>query len=260
MNILRLLYPLRLRQSFYSRIISKRFGFPHLPPSGSRLHFAAASLPALLPTDWGHRQIAWLGFYELELSRRIVALAQEGGLLVDVGANIGYFSCLWAAASSRNSVCAFEASPRNFPMLQRNVAAQSVSERVKLFEQAVGKEQGTLAFDVGPQEQSGWGGLTNSASAQTLEVNVGRLDDLLPAESQVSVLKIDTEGADAWVLAGAERLLRNRQIQHIFYEENLERMAQLGIAPRTAVQFLTGLGYKVSNLDHSPNEFHASLT
>ena len=65
------------------------------------LSFApGASMSALLAGDVISCGIAVTGFYELDLSRRLSALAKRGGRLVDVGANLGYFSFLWLAARS----------------------------------------------------------------------------------------------------------------------------------------------------------------
>lgn len=258
MNMLRWVYPLRLRQSLYSRVVSRHVGFPKLAASGAKLHFADVSMPALLPTDWGHGRIAWLGFYELELTRRMCALARTGGVLVDVGANVGYFTCLWAGVNLGNEVHAFEPSPRNLTMLRTNVAAQNNFQRIKVYDVAAGRESGSLVFDPGPAEQSGWGGLAVQNSAQTMAVEVRRLDEMLPTDLDVAVLKIDTEGADAWVLMGAEGLLRHHQIGNIFFEENEERMEQLGIAPKTAERLLIAHGYKVTPLPNTVGEFHAT--
>src|SRR5882724_3580048 len=109
---LRKVYPLWLRKLIYFHFIARR----NLCPAnthGFSLEFAPVSIKSLLSTDYGHRQIAWLGFYELDLSRRISSLARQGGLFVDVGANIGVFSCIWAALNPTNEVYAFEPSPRN---------------------------------------------------------------------------------------------------------------------------------------------------
>jgi FkbM family methyltransferase len=259
MNMLRWVYPLRFRESFYSRVVSKFGKFPRLPACGAELHFAHVSMPAILPTDLGHRRIAWMGFYELELTRRMVALARPGSVLVDVGANVGYFTCLWAGLNPANEVHAFEPSPRNLAMLRTNVTAQNNSQRIKLYDVAAGRKSGSLAFDPGPAEQSGWGGLAVKNSTQTMDVAVRRLDEVLPADLPVVVLKIDTEGADAWVLIGADGLLRRRQIANVFFEENPERMEALGIAPGTAEKLLVEHGYKVVPIPRTGGEFHAWL-
>jgi FkbM family methyltransferase len=255
MNILRKIYPLWLREKLYFHPIFGRKDWPdgmgEVP-----LEFAPAKMSALLPTDHGHRQIAWCGFYELDLSRRISFLARQGGLLVDVGANVGYFSCMWAALNPQNEVYAFEPSPRNLTMLKKNISALPNPDAVKIFDHAVGREDGFFNFDIGPEEQSGWGGLATSQSARTIQIKVKRLDDIIPAGKTISVLKIDTEGADTWVLMGAENLLRQKRIKNIFFEANLERMQQLGIQAGEAAKFLTGLDYKVSSLGDT--EFYAT--
>ena len=95
---------------------------------------------------------------------------------------------------------------------------------------------------MGPSEQSGWGGLATAESDRTIRVAVSRLDDLLPTDFTASVLKIDTEGADCLVLAGAQRLLGRRAFAHVFCEVNPERMKVLGIPPGEAERCLQAAG------------------
>lgn len=113
--------PLWLREKLYYRLLSKKaHKFSHLFDSTS-LEFASSVKLKLEPKDVGHQAIAFCGFYELGLTRNIAALAKQGGIFVDVGANYGYFSCLWAALNSDNRVIAFEASPRNVLPLRENI-------------------------------------------------------------------------------------------------------------------------------------------
>ena len=244
MNILRAVYPLWLREKIYHRTVAH---LNHLPDrsDGFPLEFVPYQMHALLPTDLCHRQIAWLGYWELSLTRQILRLAREGGLMVDVGANAGYFSCIYAAANPHNEIYAFEASPRNCGMLQQNLSKLTNRERVSIFEFALGKDTATCAFDPGPAEQTGWGGFSNTITQCTTQVNVVRLDDVIPDRKAISVLKIDTEGADTWVLFGAEKLLRQKRIKHIFFELNPGRMDALGIKENEAVDFLTDFGFQI---------------
>jgi FkbM family methyltransferase len=255
MNFLRKIYPLWLRGKLYFHWPARQRARPENFTEVS-LEFAPVKLCALLNTDCGHRQIARLGFYELELSQRMAVLGRRGGLLVDVGANVGYFTTIWAGLNPQNEVYAFEPSPRNLAMLQKNVSGLLRPGGVKIFTEAVGKAAGVCHFDVGPEAQSGWGGLTTALSARTIPIKVRRLDDIIPVDKLVSVLKVDTEGADTWVLFGAENLLRHKRIQHIFFEANLERMAQLGIDADAAAGFLSDLDYQVSPL--GGDEFYAT--
>jgi len=193
------------------------------------------------------------------LSRALKSLAQRGGLLVDVGANAGYFTCLWTATNSANTAYAFEPSPRNAAMLKQNVNAQWFKDRVTIFTTALGKKTGEAHFDLGPSEQTGWGGFAIASSKETVRVPVQRLEDIIPADTEIAVLKVDTEGADAWVLEGAEGLLRSKRIRHVFCERNVVRMQVLGIVDGSLERLLRAAGYTVEYLYGSRRtEIHAS--
>ena len=214
------------------------------------LEFAPKHSLRLMLTDVSHQQIALLGFCELSLSRRMVQLAKMGGLMVDVGANYGYYSCLWATANPKNQVVAFEASPRNLSALQHNLNKNKLETQVEIRQTAVGKESGSLPFTLGPEEQSGWGGLLAVKEEGTVKVTVVPLDEILlkGQDKLINVLKIDTEGADTWVLQGAEQLLRSHKIHHIFFEENITCMSALGIKPGEAQALLQDCGYCIQRL------------
>jgi FkbM family methyltransferase len=216
----------------------------------AKLEFAPHISLKLMSTDIAHKAIVFCGFYELPVSQRIAQLAKVGSLMVDVGANYGYYSCLWAAAKENNRAIAFEASPRNFSALKLNLQRNDLADRVDLYEMAVGKEAGSLPFSLGPDEQSGWGGLLTQSEDTSIEVPVVSLDDFfLKNQCQhIDVLKIDTEGADTWVLQGAEKLLRSHKVSHIFFEENVTRMSALGIEPGEAQNLLEQYGYRVEKL------------
>lgn len=201
----------------------------------------------LLATDFMHAEIAFTGAYERELTRRLVALAERGGVLVDVGANIGYFSLIWAARNPSNRVFAFEAAPRPAELLKRNVARNGLADRVIVHSMALDAETSVMHFDPGPEALTGWGGLSLSADANTIEVQVQTLDETLPGAA-IDLLKIDVEGADTWVLFGAERLLAEKRIKQIAYEQNHPRMQQLGIDEAAAAEYLKRLGYRAEPL------------
>jgi len=62
------------------------------------------------------------------------------------------------------------------------------------------------------------------ASVQAVQVVVERLDDLI--DTGASMLKLDVEGFEASVLRGAQRLLSERRLRHIVFEDHdVERSA-----------------------------------
>lgn len=253
--------PLWLRTKVYYRFYRGKTRRPQLFRD-ARLVFAPAVRMDLHEGDEGHGQMAFTGFYELKLSRFLRRLGKGGGLLVDVGANYGYFSLVWASQKPANRVVAYEASPRNQPALQANIAKNQFSGRIASKPLAAGNQFGKLAFQLGPEDQTGWGGFACGGPDQKMvEVSVVRLDEDLSGERFIEVLKIDTEGADTWVLEGAAGLLREKKIRHIFFEEHRGRMAKLGIQPGRAAELLTSFGYELSVFEASADgllsEFHA---
>lgn len=250
--------PLWLREKiFWKFYFNKTTEFINLFENAV-LEFAPQVSLKLMPTDIAHKVIAFCGFYELPVSRRLARLAKAGGLMVDVGANYGYYSCIWAAASSRNRVVAFEASPRNISTLNLNLTKNKLEMQVDVHVLAVGKDSGSLFFTIGSEEQTGWGGLALKNQTGSVEVSVVSLDDFFQDNSEhIDVLKIDTEGADTWVIKGAKKLLQSKKINHIFFEENFVRMSDLGIKLGEAQKFLQNYGYYVKKI--GINEWYAMI-
>lgn len=237
------LLPRRLRQSITYRVyLAKYDKWRNLFEVAPLAFCPKISMYNLVPGDIISGNIAFSGFHELELSREIVRSSRDGNLFVDVGANMGYFSLLWAGLNPHGRAIAFEAAPRNIQLIEHNINQNGLADRITLVPKAAGHKAGTVHFNTGPIDQTGWGGISNDTSTDTVEVPLVRLDEELP-DSMIDVLKIDVEGADTWVLYGCEKLLKKKQIRKIFFEHNNVRMAELGIGANEARDFLTSVGY-----------------
>lgn len=255
MNLTRLVYPLSLQQRINYKLYKL---FPNKSARNVKLTFCPHVKMDLFATDWGHKSIIFNGFYELDLTRRILNLAYDGGLMVDVGANYGYFSCLWAGTQPGNTVIAFEAGQRNIAPLINNISKNNFTDRIKVQTEAVGRQVGTCRFSPGGSEQqTSWGSIVSDDRLFDPEIPMTSLDHYFTTDKHtiIKVLKIDTEGADTWVLFGAEQLLREQRIKHLFFEHNVGRMQTLGIEIDEAANFLKAVGYTVQQI--STNEFYA---
>lgn len=125
--------------------------------------------------------------------------------VVDVGANIGLSTILLARSAQR--VIAFEPSPANVDYLRRNLTSNGITN-VEVVAAAVSDRPSTLRFHVA---QFGAGSHVVAAghvlgeAIQTIDVPAVTLDDALTAS--VSFIKIDAEGHEPDVLAGARAVL-----------------------------------------------------
>jgi FkbM family methyltransferase len=241
--LLRLLPP-RLRLSARGRLYRGRHDQWRGLYQDASLSFAPGVTMELVPGDVISDDIAFTGVYELALTRRVVELARIGGTMVEVGANLGYFTLLWTATNPTNACCAFEPSPRNIEILQGNVARNGLASRVEIVPCAAGASRGRLKFDIGPEDQTGWGGFTAGQGSRTIDVDVVRIDEFVGPTVAVDLLKIDTEGADTWALEGCASLLKAKRVGEIWYEQNKPRMQALGVPLTAAEQYLASCGYR----------------
>jgi FkbM family methyltransferase len=187
-----------------------------------------------------HGMIAFTGTYERELTRLIRARAEQGGTFVDVGANWGYFTLIWASAMTNNRVIAIEASPRNISPLRDNIRRNNLHGRVKIVDTAAGRCRGFMQFDLGPPNETGWGKLVIDRTDNAVEVKVIPLDEICDGLDRVEFVKIDVEGAESLVLEGARKLLKTGIIREIFLELN----ENLGISTQETFKILREYGYR----------------
>lgn len=198
----------------------------------------------LVPGDRLSDEVAFTGCYEDDLTQRVVELGRRGGTMIDIGANLGYFSLLWLSSHPSNRCIAVEAAPRNVEVLRRNIAQNGMDLRTRIIAAAASDQSGKVLFDLGPEDQRGWGGIAREdKNGRSIEIEAVRMDEIIPRDTEIALLKIDTEGADALVLMGCERLLKKRLIREIWFEQNKPRIEQIGIPLDAAQSYLESVGY-----------------
>jgi FkbM family methyltransferase len=208
--------------------------------------------------DIGHQYLAFTGVYENDVTEKILKIKNgNSGLMVDVGANYGYYSLLWASENENNKVICFEASPRNIHALENNIKNNNLTQNVIIEKLAVSDQTCKVNFDLGPKDQTGWGGISATNNGETtIEIDAISLDEYFKDKTeQIKILKIDTEGADYLVIKGAATLIKEKRISHICWEENVGRAKQIGLQGGEAKIFLIEKGYHVEQV--GSNEFHA---
>ncbi len=124
---------------------------------------------------------------------------ERGKCLIDVGANVGGWTFI--VAQKERDVYAFEPSPKAYSVLQQRAKKYA---NVQTFAYALGDEDGDGRIGLSPFELSGTMDAENRGlpGGGTIDIAVRKLDNLkLP---NVGVIKIDTEGYEIPILAGAK--------------------------------------------------------
>jgi len=159
------------------------------------------------PASGGKLGRHFFGTYEQEQTQLLRRSFSAESVFFDVGANHGYYSLL-ASRLSRGAarVLAFEPSPDCLKFLRQHIHANRLGQ-VEIIDAAVGAKRGTAWFEDG--SGSGTGHL---ATQGTRQVNVVSIDDIV-AERKLAPthIKIDVEGAEVQVLAGAAKTLRDHR-------------------------------------------------
>ncbi|HEY2134429.1 MAG TPA: FkbM family methyltransferase, partial [Xanthobacteraceae bacterium] len=119
--------------------------------------------------------------------------------------NIGLYACIVAKAGVVPRVVAFEPDARNFARLSQNIERNGLAGIVEPHPCAVGSKRGTAYLTPGPPENIGLSKLEDSGPDQQ-SVPVVALDDEFDVEGSTIAIKIDVEGYELEVLAGAARL------------------------------------------------------
>jgi len=140
---------------------------------------------------------------EVEIARNHLASAD---ILINVGANIGYYCCI--ALSLGKKVIAFEPIPLNLFSLYRNVAANGWND-FEIFPLALGNHRGVTTIfggGTGASLVEGWAG---SPTYYRSIVPINTLDNILGTRlaGMRSLFLIDVEGSERGVLEGAEKQL-----------------------------------------------------
>jgi FkbM family methyltransferase len=162
-----------------------------------------------------------------------------GDTVCDVGAHKGtytYWLSRWVGNSGR--VLAFEPQPSLAAYLRRTVPLHNVVVEQK----ALWSETGALDLFV-PVPNSPGASLVATAGGSDgtrLQVPVVALDDYLPPEKRVSLLKVDAEGAELAIFRGARRILDESRPLLVFECEN-RHLAHGSVEDVFA--FLTDAGY-----------------
>lgn len=139
-------------------------------------------------------------------------IAKEGETVVDIGSNIGLFTLKQAIrAGATGKVWSFEPNPASFERLKINLDENRV-KNVMAFQKAVTSNAGKMKFIVDPGVTPEGrlfhsGRMPGSSNAGVIEVECITLDDFVAANSieKVDILKVDTEGEECEVLAGASQ-------------------------------------------------------
>jgi len=179
--------------------------------------------------------------HEGELRPILDSLLPDGGVLVDIGANVGLWTCLLGPKASR--VIAVEPSEPTAAMLRDNIALNYLTEKVQVLEVAAWDGDEPLDFENPSRTHEPVSGLMRTVPGTGGIIWGTRLDDVLPKDlDRIDLVKVDTEGADIRALRGmASHIARFRPV--LFIESHhMPPYSYYALADLEG--FIAGIGYE----------------
>lgn len=232
-----------------------------MPVATLQIRSRARSLGMNIDLDPARPNEAWImkflergAYYEPDIARLMCDSIDEGDVVVDVGANAGFFTVLMGMlAGPRGRVLSFEPGVNNLDRLRNNIALNALTN-VELVEKPASDAPGPVSFFLNSDDTGGnalWdpaafeGNDKSAASTQvqtlqatTIDAEFERLS--LPAPK---FIKIDTEGAELKVLAGCKGLLKGRKVPLVVTEYHPFGLEKMGSSPQELRGFMESFGY-----------------
>ena len=195
----------------------------------------------------------WTGEYDAAIISRLRTCLTPGSVVLDVGANVGFYSIALGNAlkSLGGRLFAFEPVPSNMRRIEEAVVLNDLDETVRAFNVALGDEEGSIDMFMEDDNGARTGNaimVTKSVAdeiVQNVSARMTRLDTFA-AEQHIDscrLIKIDIEGAEVMFLRGATRFLAaHRPI--IYGEFNSYWIKRFGCSFLDVVEILKPLHYR----------------
>lgn len=212
--------------------------------SGASIHVS--------PTDYLQLLIYYLGTFEPHCLPYLRGCAGKGETVVDVGANIGFYTLESSlAVGPTGRVISIEAAPPHLETLRKNVQLNGMNN-VSLIEMAVGDSVGQATLTLPKGGNPGMFTLGQVDGDEAYGVALRPLDDLLAEQRihSVALIKMDIEGSEYRALRGAAKTLATYK-PALLVELNEVALHRCGSSAREVKDLLREAGYRGWVIGHS---------
>lgn len=195
-------------------------------------------------SDWIPWNIFIHGCYISEAGYESFMLekASEAELIMDVGANIGYYSVQFSGLMD-GKVYSFEPMSYQYSVLKRNLELNGI-ENVIPVKRIVSNTSSEKRIYYSDPDNTGASSLVKK-SGEYEDIQAVTIDDFCDEHkiAQIDLMKIDVEGHEMDVLQGMAGCLRRQCVRHLFVEISGENLEKGGSSTEELCAFLEASGY-----------------
>ena len=211
--------------------------------------------------DLIQRYLYLFGIWEPAITRWVRTQLRPGDVVVDIGANIGYFSLLAAGLVGQSgTVLAFEPVPSIADMLEQNISRNGLDVDVRRV--AVSDHPGTIEVFRAAGRNLGTSGTAPGAGVSEGLVPCVRAADAVPPElwPRIRFVKIDVEGDEARVLSGLGPVLDAMPVDSaVLVEISPDALVAQGTSPAEILDAMAARGFTAMAIRNSydPRDYAA---
>lgn len=176
--------------------------------------------------------------------------------VIDVGANLGFYSILFAKHLLTGKVVSIEPTPNALNRLRKNINLNEVSDKVVIFEGVASNQNGIVDINIieGKEEYSSLGEMSHpkivNHEAKKIQVKSTMLDKVVDEmELNPGFLKVDVEGAEKLVFEGSQNLLE-KQRPVILSELSNHLLTKNKTSAQEIIRFIQSYAYDVYDPIH----------
>lgn len=192
-------------------------------------------------------------YYETDETRFLLdhIELQPNEIILDIGANIGWYSLLFAKKFPKNKIFAFEPEPKNYDFLLENIQLNKL-ENIVPIKKAISDNEATINLYKFNETNLGRHSALPINTNEIITVDATTIDNFVISNqidpANIKLLKIDIEGYELQALKGATQTLNS--IPYIMCEYSPEYMKKGGIDPEELLQLLSNYNYKPYLFSH----------
>lgn len=202
--------------------------------------------------DHIEKYLFWYGAYEKKEVTTMQTLLNADSVVVDIGANIGYYSLMAAQKAAAGNIYSFEPVTNNLQKLERNISLNGLAI-IHPIQAAISNVSGSTTIYISDDDNSGMSGLRSAEnfSGQSETVKCLTLDEAVLEYNlpKIDLIKIDVEGSEVNVLQGMKRI-RTEQRPLLLIEVSTATLSMYNEKIETIYQILSAdqyVAYRVTD-------------
>ena len=191
--------------------------------------------------------------HEQQATSKFVEASLNAKVIVDVGANLGWFTCIAACQSKQAKVHSFELDRANCDVSANNIRLNRLAN-VDLQHAAVTNYDGELTYQKDKSAEASPMHRLGKQAEVSCKARAIKLDTYFADRPKPEVMKIDVEGAEQLVLEGMIDLLHEASLKTILVEIHPQWLNEMGGSVREVCELLGGAGFSLCAIEHRADQ------